>query len=39
MAKAMSGSKKVTLKDVAELAGVSQATVSLVVQGKGHLKD
>lgn len=35
----MSGSKKVTLKDVAELAGVSQATVSLVVQGKGHLKD
>lgn len=35
----MAGSKKVTLKDVAELAGVSQSTVSLVVQGKGHLKD
>ncbi|WP_127562866.1 MULTISPECIES: LacI family DNA-binding transcriptional regulator [Nioella] len=35
----MTGSKKVTLKDVAEMAGVSPATVSLVVQGKGNLKD
>ena len=35
----MVGSKKVTLRDVAALAGVSPATVSLVVQGKGNLKD
>lgn len=35
----MAESKKVTLRDVAELAGVSPATVSLVVQGKGKLKD
>ncbi len=35
----MSGAKKVTLKDVAEIAGVSPTTVSLVVQGKGNLKD
>lgn len=35
----MAGSKKVTLRDVAEMAGVSPATVSLVVQGKGSLKD
>ena len=35
----MAGPKKVTLRDVAELAGVSPATVSLVVQGKGNLKD
>ena len=32
-------SKKVTLRDVAAMAGVSPATVSLVVQGKGNLKD
>lgn len=31
--------KKVTIKHVAEKAGVSPATVSLVVQGKGNLKD
>jgi LacI family transcriptional regulator len=35
----MAASKKVTLKDVAQMAGVSPATVSLVVQGKGNLKD
>ena len=35
----MAGPKKVTLKDVAALAGVSPATVSLVVQGKGNLKE
>jgi DNA-binding LacI/PurR family transcriptional regulator len=35
----MARSKKVTLRDVAEIAGVSPATVSLVVQGKGNLKD
>lgn len=35
----MATSKKVTLKDVAQMAGVSPATVSLVVQGKGNLKD
>lgn len=35
----MAGSKKVTLRDVAAIAGVSPATVSLVVQGKGNLKD
>lgn len=35
----MAGSKKITLKDVAQMAGVSPATVSLVVQGKGNLKD
>lgn len=34
----MSSSKKVTIKDVAKQAGVSPATVSLVVQGKGNLK-
>jgi len=35
----MASAKRVTLKDVAEMAGVSPATVSLVVQGKGNLKD
>ncbi|WP_371229206.1 LacI family DNA-binding transcriptional regulator [Roseovarius sp. 2305UL8-3] len=35
----MAGSKKITLRDVAQMAGVSPATVSLVVQGKGNLKD
>ena len=35
----MAGSKKITLRDVAERAGVSPATVSLVVQGKGNLRD
>ena len=35
----MAESKKVTLRDVAAMAGVSPATVSLVVQGKGNLKD
>ena len=35
----MAKSKKITLKDVAALAGVSPATVSLVVQGKGNLKE
>ena len=35
----MAGSKKVTLRDIAAMAGVSPATVSLVVQGKGNLKD
>ena len=32
-------SKKVTLRDVAAMAGVSPTTVSLVVQGKGNLKE
>lgn len=31
-------SKKITIRDIAEKAGVSPATVSLVVQGKGTLK-
>ncbi len=34
----MPSSKKITIKDVAKRAGVSPATVSLVVQGKGNLK-
>ena len=35
----MAGTKKITLKDVAAQVGVSPATVSLVVLGKGSLKE